>query len=99
MRGSRVKNIVTELHGEKIDIVRHSEDIKEYIQASLSPAENSQMQLIADEKRVNIIVMKINCLWPSANMARMCAWPVNWSVGNWNIDSETVGRKTKNCRI
>ena len=29
MRGSRVKNIVTELHGEKIDIVRHSEDIKE----------------------------------------------------------------------
>ena len=56
MRGSRVKNIVTELHGEKIDIVRYSEDIKEYIQAALSPAEISQMQLIADEKRVNIIV-------------------------------------------
>jgi len=36
--------------------VRHSEDIKEYIQAALSPAEISQMQLIADEKRVNIIV-------------------------------------------
>jgi len=56
MRGSRVKNIVTELHGEKIDIVRYSDDIKEYIQAALSPAEISQMQLIADEKRVNIIV-------------------------------------------
>jgi len=56
MRGSRVKNIVTELHGEKIDIVRYSEDIKEYIQAALSPAEISQMQLISEEKRVNIIV-------------------------------------------
>ncbi len=56
MRGSRVKNIVTELHGEKIDIVRHSQDIKEYIQAALSPAEISQMQLITEEKRVNIIV-------------------------------------------
>ena len=56
MRGSRVKNIVTELHGEKIDIVRYSDDIKEYIQAALSPAEISQMQLISDEKRVNIIV-------------------------------------------
>lgn len=56
MRGSRVKNIVTELHGEKIDIVRYAEDIKEYIQAALSPAEISQMQLISDEKRVNIIV-------------------------------------------
>ena len=51
-----VLRIVTELHGEKIDIVRHSQDIKEYIQAALSPAEISQMQLIADEKRVNIIV-------------------------------------------
>ena len=56
MRGSRVKNIVTELHGEKIDIVRYSDDIKEYIQAALSPAEIAQMQLITDEKRVNIIV-------------------------------------------
>lgn len=56
MRGSRVKNIVTELHGEKIDIVRYSDDIKEYIQAALSPAEISQMQLITDDKRVNIIV-------------------------------------------
>ena len=56
MRGSRVKNIVTELHGEKIDIVRYSDDIKEYIQAALSPAEISQMQMISDEKRVNIIV-------------------------------------------
>ncbi|MBI4309363.1 MAG: transcription termination/antitermination protein NusA [Candidatus Omnitrophica bacterium] len=56
MRGSRVKNIVMELHGEKIDIVRYSDDIKEYIQTALSPAEIAQMQLISDEKRVNIIV-------------------------------------------
>jgi N utilization substance protein A len=56
MRGSRVKNIVAELHGEKIDIVRYSADIKEYIQASLSPAEISQMQLLSEEKKANIIV-------------------------------------------
>jgi len=56
MRGSRVKNIVSELHGEKIDIVRYSSDIKEYIQASLSPAEISQIQLNYDEKKANIIV-------------------------------------------
>jgi N utilization substance protein A len=56
MRGSRVKNIVSELHGEKIDIVRYSSDIKEYIQAALSPAEISQIQLNFDEKKANIIV-------------------------------------------
>ncbi|MBF0532403.1 MAG: transcription termination/antitermination protein NusA [Candidatus Omnitrophica bacterium] len=56
MRGSRVKNIVNELQGEKIDIVRYSDDIKEYIQAALSPAELSQIQLSYEDKKANIIV-------------------------------------------
>lgn len=56
MRGARVKNIVSELHGEKIDIVRYSSDIKEYIQVALSPAEISQIQLDFDDKRANVIV-------------------------------------------
>lgn len=56
LRGARVKNIVSELHGEKIDIVRYSDDMKEYIQAALSPAEISQIQLNHHEKKANIIV-------------------------------------------
>lgn len=56
MRGSRVKNIVQEIQGEKIDIVRFSGDIKEYIQAALSPAEISQIQIDFDDKKANIIV-------------------------------------------
>lgn len=56
MRGARVKNIVSELQGEKIDIVRYSNDIKEYIQAALSPAEISQIQVNAEEKKANLIV-------------------------------------------
>jgi N utilization substance protein A len=38
MRGTRVKNIVRELSGEKIDIVRWSDDIKTYVTNALSPA-------------------------------------------------------------
>ncbi|MFA5261265.1 MAG: transcription termination factor NusA, partial [Candidatus Omnitrophota bacterium] len=56
MRGARVKNIVNELQGEKIDIVRYSSDIKEYIQAALSPAEISQIQINAEDKKANLIV-------------------------------------------
>ncbi len=56
MRGSRVKSIVTELHGEKIDIVRYSEDKKTYIQAAISPAEIAQMYLYASDKRADIVV-------------------------------------------
>ena len=56
MRGARVKNIVAELQGEKIDIVRYAEDIKEYIQAALSPAEISQIQINTQDKEANLIV-------------------------------------------
>jgi len=56
MRGARVKNIVSELQGEKIDIVRYSDDIKEYIQAAISPAEISQIQINSEDKKANIIV-------------------------------------------
>ncbi|HOW34903.1 MAG TPA: transcription termination factor NusA [Candidatus Omnitrophota bacterium] len=56
MRGSRVKGVVSELHGEKIDIVRYSADMKEYIQAALSPAQISQIQLNKEAKKASIIV-------------------------------------------
>ncbi|MFH1691374.1 MAG: transcription termination factor NusA [Candidatus Omnitrophota bacterium] len=56
MRGSRVKDIVTELQGEKIDIIRWSDDLKEYIAASLSPAKITEIRLDKSAKRAQIIV-------------------------------------------
>lgn len=38
MRGTRVKNIVRELSGEKIDIIRWSDDVKTYVANALAPA-------------------------------------------------------------
>ncbi len=37
-RGSRVRAIVEELHGEKIDIVRWNDDIRQYVTQALAPA-------------------------------------------------------------
>jgi N utilization substance protein A len=56
MRGSRVKNIIEELRGEKIDIVRFSEDVKEFIKASLAPAIISRIELDRDAKRAKVLV-------------------------------------------
>jgi N utilization substance protein A len=56
MRGSRVKNIVFELQGEKIDIVRWSEDIREYIQAALSPAKIAEIKLDKENQKAEVIV-------------------------------------------
>ena len=38
-RGQRVNNIVEELKGEKVDIIKYSDDPAEYIAAALSPAD------------------------------------------------------------
>jgi len=56
MRGTRVKNIVRELHGEKIDIIRWHEHVSEYIGAALSPAKIREIQPRPDAKRALVIV-------------------------------------------
>jgi len=56
MRGQRVKNIVRELDGEKIDIIRWSVDISDFISSSLSPAEISSVKMNESEKRAEVIV-------------------------------------------
>lgn len=58
MRGARVKNIVQELRGEKIDIVRYSDNSEEFIRAALSPAQLSRVSLNKEEKRVLVVVDK-----------------------------------------
>ena len=56
MRGNRVRNIVNELHGEKIDIVRYNDDMKEYIKAALSPAQVAEIKLNKDHSKAEVIV-------------------------------------------
>ncbi len=56
MRGNRVRNIVNELQGEKIDIVRFNDDIKEYIKAALSPAKVSEIKLDKEHLKAQVLV-------------------------------------------
>lgn len=56
MRGQRVKNIVKELGGERIDIIRWNGDIKEYIKGALSPAEISNVEVDKNNLKARVIV-------------------------------------------
>lgn len=49
--GSRVRAVMTELHGEKIDIVDYSEDPATYIAAALSPARVASVEILDPEAR------------------------------------------------
>lgn len=56
MRGNRVRNIVNELQGEKIDVIRYHDDMKEYIKAALSPAQVAEIRLDKEKLKAEVIV-------------------------------------------
>lgn len=56
-RGQRVNNIVEELRGEKIDIIKYSDDPAEYIAAALAPADVVEVRMADDgSKACRVIV-------------------------------------------
>jgi len=56
VRGSRIKNIVDELNGEKIDIVRWNESSQILIQNALKPAEVEEISLCFELGRATVVV-------------------------------------------
>ena len=66
-KGSRVQNIVNELKGEKIDIIKWSKNPEEFIASSLSPAkvlsvtvdeENKSAKVVVDDNQLSLDVYK-----------------------------------------
>ncbi len=56
LRGIRVQAVVSELQGEKIDIVPYSDDKAQYIVAALAPAEVSKVVLDEENNRIEVVV-------------------------------------------
>ena len=55
-RGGRVASIVNELGGEKIDIIKFSEDPEQYIASALSPAEVVSVEVLDEGRSCRVVV-------------------------------------------
>ena len=55
-KGLRIKNIVNELNGEKIDIVIWKESVEEFVSAVLSPAKVVSVEVEEEENTARVIV-------------------------------------------
>ncbi|MCL2366699.1 MAG: transcription termination factor NusA [Oscillospiraceae bacterium] len=55
-KGNRVNTIVEELGGEKIDIVKYSDDPTEYVASALAPSEVVSVTMLEDGKSCRVIV-------------------------------------------
>lgn len=56
MKGSRVQNIVNELQGEKIDIVKWNPESEQFARAALAPADIQSISVNYDEHTLDVIV-------------------------------------------
>ncbi len=55
-RGSRVRQVVNELRGEKVDVVQWRDDIGQFIAEALGPAKVQEVKINEDEKTADVIV-------------------------------------------
>ncbi|MCJ7666473.1 MAG: transcription termination factor NusA [Actinobacteria bacterium] len=82
-KGSRVKMVVDELGGEKIDIVDYSDDIVTYIKNSLSPARVHKV-LVDDENKFSLVVVSNDqlslAIGREGQNARLAAKLTGWKI-------------------
>ncbi|QMW65025.1 transcription termination/antitermination protein NusA [Mumia sp. ZJ1417] len=91
--GQRVRNVMSELHGEKIDIVDFSEEPTEYIAHALSPAQVSSVTVVdPDAKAARVIVPDFQlslAIGKEGQNARLAARLTGWRI-DIRPDTEVV---------
>src|ERR1700726_863231 len=90
--GSRVRNVMTELHGEKIDIVDYAEDPADFVGNALSPARVSRVDIVDPVARLaRVIVPDYQlslAIGKEGQNARLAARLTGWRI---DIRPDTLG--------
>ena len=82
-KGARVQNIVNELKGEKIDIIKWSKNPEEFIASSLSPAKVLSVTVDEDSKSAKVIVEDNQlslAIGKEGQNVRLAAKLTNWKI-------------------
>jgi len=97
VRGSRIKNIVDELNGEKIDIVRWNESSQILIQNSLKPAEVAEISLCFELGRATVVVRDDQlslAIGKRGQNVRLAARLTGWDIDILTPEEFTKGLET-----
>ncbi len=95
VRGLRIKAIMQQLSGEKIDIVRWDERIEVFIANALRPAKITKVEINKGDKAVNVIVPDEElslAIGKEGQNVRLAAQLTGWKI-NIEIQSEAIKKK------
>jgi N utilization substance protein A len=82
-RGARIQTIISELGGEKVDIIEYDEDPKKFISNSLSPAQTLNIDLNEEEKKavVKVAEDKLSlAIGKNGQNVRLAAHLTGWKI-------------------
>ncbi len=92
-KGIRIQNIISELNGEKIDVIEWNEDPSIFIAAALLPAQVMAVDIREEEKFAQVVVPNDQlslAIGKAGQNARLAAKLTNWKI---DIKSETQMRE------
>lgn len=90
LRGSRIKAILREIGGEKIDIIKYSSDPAEFIKNALKPAEIHQVKVDSNKKEAKVIVKDDQlslAIGSNGENVKLAA-----KLTGWQIDIRSLGQ-------
>jgi N utilization substance protein A len=96
-RGVRVSTVMSELGGEKIDIIEWSEDPQKFITDALSPAKIISVSLDEDVRRASVLVTEDQlslAIGKGGQNARLAAKLTGWKVDIHSVQKE-AGNENK----
>ena len=79
----RVQSVIDELRGEKIDIIRYSENVAEYVSQALSPAEVLSIEVDEEKHVCNVVVPEDQlslAIGREGQNARLAARLTGWKI-------------------
>ncbi len=83
MRGIRIQNIVTELNGEKVDVIPWDPDPAKFVAAALSPAQVQRVEIAEEDKTATVIVPERQlslAIGREGQNARLAARLTGWRI-------------------
>tara|TARA_Y100000817_G_scaffold314749_1_gene314918 strand:+ start:1609 stop:3162 length:1554 start_codon:yes stop_codon:yes gene_type:complete len=98
MRGSRVQTVVNELHGEKIDIIKWTEDLPTLVAESLSPAEIQKVLIDEQNKRIDVVLSEENlskAIGRRGQNVRLASKLINYEIDILTDKEDSERRQTE----
>ncbi len=94
MKGSRINSVIRELRGEKIDIIKYSEDLVDYTINALNPAKISKVLIVdPDQKILEVVVQEDQlslAIGKKGQNVRLASKLIGWQI---EIKSEDEKRR------